>query len=394
MIVCMMMLSAGISRAAAGWTLPRIAAVGFSIGDKGYIGTGAALFKNQQIELADFWEYNPSTDSWTQKANFGGGTRGHAVGFSIGTKGYIGTGQKGTTVWCKDFWEYNPATNKWTKKADFGGVGRKGAIGISINGKGYIGTGGNPGSSFVCLKDFWEYNPATDKWVQIADLPGLERFLATGFSIGAKGYVGTGLKFVGSTETWLNDFYEYDPQTDVWTSKAVFGGIARNAATGFSIGSKGYIGAGNYDNGYLKDFWEYNAETDTWAQVADFAGGERSTPPGFSIGTKGYVGTGWNANHEYQKDFWEFNPVTNAWTQKADLGTTRKVRTKTADANVVLYQESGTELRVFPNPSSSTFNFRLETMSKESAEIKIYDLSGKLVQKYNSLSPGSTMTIG
>ena len=41
----------------------------------------------------DFWEYDPTTNTWTQKANFGGTPRDGAVGFSIGSKGYIGTGE-------------------------------------------------------------------------------------------------------------------------------------------------------------------------------------------------------------------------------------------------------------------------------------------------------------
>ena len=41
----------------------------------------------------DFWEYDPATNTWTQKADFGGTTRSVAVGFSIGSKGYIGTGR-------------------------------------------------------------------------------------------------------------------------------------------------------------------------------------------------------------------------------------------------------------------------------------------------------------
>ena len=32
-------------------------------------------------------------DTCTKKADFGGGDRGGAVGFSIGSKGYIGTGK-------------------------------------------------------------------------------------------------------------------------------------------------------------------------------------------------------------------------------------------------------------------------------------------------------------
>ena len=58
-------------------------AVGFSIGNKGYVGTG---YDNNINYHNDFWEYDPATDTWTQKANFGGGARYGAVGFSIGTR--------------------------------------------------------------------------------------------------------------------------------------------------------------------------------------------------------------------------------------------------------------------------------------------------------------------
>ena len=87
---------------------------------------------------------------WTQKADFGGTARSGAVGFSIGSKGYIGTGGIGV----KDFWEYDSAINIWTQKADFGGTARSGAVGFSIGSKGYIGTGS------TAAKDFWEYDPA------------------------------------------------------------------------------------------------------------------------------------------------------------------------------------------------------------------------------------------
>jgi len=59
----------------------------FSIGNKGYIGTGYdPSYKN------DFWEYDPTANNWTRKADFLGSARQLAVGFSIGNKGYIGTG--------------------------------------------------------------------------------------------------------------------------------------------------------------------------------------------------------------------------------------------------------------------------------------------------------------
>src|SRR5207249_1321311 len=60
--------------------------------------------------------------------------------FSISSNGYIGTGVDFNVNLYKDFWEYDPSANTWTQKADFGGSGRSGAVGFSIGSKGYIGT--------------------------------------------------------------------------------------------------------------------------------------------------------------------------------------------------------------------------------------------------------------
>jgi N-acetylneuraminic acid mutarotase len=104
----------------------------------------------------DFWEYDPALNTWTKKADFGGGVRWYATGFGIGSKGYIGTGgstQYGITVQ-KDLWEYDPVLNTWTKKADFPGVARWYAVGFGIGMKGYIGTGQD--SNFTYQKDLWD----------------------------------------------------------------------------------------------------------------------------------------------------------------------------------------------------------------------------------------------
>ncbi|MBL0184034.1 MAG: hypothetical protein IPP96_17825 [Chitinophagaceae bacterium] len=133
-------------------------ATGFSLNNKGYIGTGFSPGDN--AEALDFWEYTPGTNSWVPKANLaitGSQARQAAVGFSIGTKGYIGTGLRNTML--KNFFEYDPVANAWTQKADFGGSARYYAVGFSIGTKGYIGTGGTGGSTY--LKDFWEYNQAS-----------------------------------------------------------------------------------------------------------------------------------------------------------------------------------------------------------------------------------------
>ncbi len=45
---------------------------------------------------------------------------------------------------------------------------------------------------------------------------------------------------------------------NAWLQRSDFGGTARQGAIGFSIGEKGYIGTG-YDNVQIKkDFWAYH----------------------------------------------------------------------------------------------------------------------------------------
>jgi hypothetical protein len=284
----------------------RDGAARFSIGSKGYIGTGW----DGSLYYSDFWEYDPAADTWTQMANFGGVERYNAVGFSIGSKGYMGTGYNDSSGGYDDFWEYNPDDNKWTQKADFGGGGKRdSSVGFSIGNKGYIGTGLNDSSEF---NDFWEYDPAVGTlgtWTQKADFGGVARDSAIGFSIGNKGYIGTGWDSGSDPQ---NDFWEYDPDTDKWTEMAPFGGAARYSAVGFSIGSKGYIGVGTgKDLSNYNDFWEYDPDTDKWTEMAPFGGAARYSAVGFSIGTKGYIGTGYD-DSLYYKDFWEYDPAAPA----------------------------------------------------------------------------------
>ena len=246
---------------------------------------------------------NYGKDAWTQKKDFGGTGRHNAVGFSIGSKGYIGTGNDsyGTSL-TKDFWEYDPVADTWKQMADFGGTARAAAVGFSIGSKGYIGMGYDDSSA---VKDFWEFDPIANTWAPKADFGGSARSNAVGFAIGNKGYMGTG--YDGSL---TKDFWEYNPVADTWTQRADFGRTpGANGTVGFSIGSKGYIGTGSDGSAIKNDFWEYDPVADTWTQKADFGGTGRGNGVGFSIGSRGYIGTG-SYNAPQYRDFWEYNPGT------------------------------------------------------------------------------------
>jgi hypothetical protein len=196
----------------------------------------------------------------------------------------------------------------WTRKADFeGSIYPKLEYAFSISNKAYIWAG----------SDFWEYDANNDQWTAKANFPGEIRESIVSFSINGKGYAGTGRGLDFQEARILNDFWEYDPLMDKWTRKADVGGGIRTDATGFSIGSKGYIGIGRDNNEHKKDFWEYNPQSDKWTQKKDFAGGNRYRSVGFNSLKKGYIGGGISFSFEWAFDLWEYSPIDDTWLKKS-----------------------------------------------------------------------------
>ena len=148
-----------------------------------------------------FWEYDPTVDKWTSKADFPSNPRYRTVGFAVGGYGYIGLGQD-TLSYYKDFWQYNPSTDQWTKKADYPGLGSASLLGFILGDFIYAGCGAD---STHVYSDFWQYNPSSDKWSRKTEFSGDSRCGTIGFSIGHCGYFGCGTGLNGD----FNDFWEY-----------------------------------------------------------------------------------------------------------------------------------------------------------------------------------------
>ncbi|MFI5203476.1 MAG: T9SS type A sorting domain-containing protein [Flavobacteriales bacterium] len=323
-------------------------AVAFSIGNRGYMGLGHV---NSIVDILfnDIWEYDPGSNSWTQKANFGGGLRYHATAFVIGNFAYVGTGRSPSGVLNTDFWKFDPVLNIWTPVASFIGSARRGAVSFTIDGKGYTGTGNY-------TADFYQYDPILNSWSPIAALPGSPRTSSVAFSIGDKGYLGT-----GDVGGGINDFYEYNPTTNVWTPKAPVGPVLRQEATGFSINGMGFIGTGDdfsSGNNY-GDMWMYNPTLNTWTQVEDFGGLARRYLVSFTIGNKAYSGTGTNGTNF--KDFWVYDYWLSALEREKEL----------------------VRINAYPNPAVDVVTISLENipadLSANSLMFEMYDMNGKCV---------------
>ncbi len=254
--------------------------------------------------------YNACGQSpWMQLPNFPGSPRSSACMFIINDVVYAGTGRVSTVPFVvkKDFYKYDPFSNSWTQVADLPGE-RWISSAFSIGNKGYVALGAEDMGG---LSDLWEYDPASNSWTQKASLPAANRWGAFSFVINGKGYVGGGLN-----STDYNDLWEYDPLLDRWTQKASFP-LAMHAAVAFAINNKGYMGLGRGTNFY-DNFYEYDPVTNTWAAKASFPDTARYIGTGFSLGNKGYAGMGMkvtNTGLHVQKDFWQYDPGSDTWAK-------------------------------------------------------------------------------
>jgi N-acetylneuraminic acid mutarotase len=119
---------------------------------------------------------------------------------------------------------------------------------------------------FFPLAVFGQYNT----WTKLNDVGMGKRERATGFSIGSLGYLCGGLD---TAEVIHKDLWAYDPQTDAWTQKADLPGSARRDAVSFVIDNYAFVGSGmdsisGPTGTTLKDFWRYNPSTNSWSATS------------------------------------------------------------------------------------------------------------------------------
>lgn len=251
----------------------------------------------------------PAQDTWIQRAALTIPARTQAVGFSVGQKGYVATGSDGSAAGIlSDLQEFDPATNTWRYRATLPSPLR-GSVAFSVGSKAYVTTGAET-SGFNTRLFVWDQ--LSDSWTTRLAFPGQGRMAAVGISFGNRGYIATGLD---GYERALNDLWEYDPFANSWTKKASLPGNGRCYATALAINNRIYIGLGNNGSACLQDWWEYTPYTDTWRQMADLTGLARTGALGFALNGKGYIVGGVDLNFRPLQDVWEFDPERNTWTQ-------------------------------------------------------------------------------
>lgn len=142
--------------------------------------------------------------NWSQVDTITGPGRDEPNSFTINGKIYVGGGAVATGGGDNSFYQYDPATNVWTQKANLPDYLWAGQC-FALDGKGYMVSGADDGG---VVSSVYQYDPVLDQWNIMNNFPGASRQDGWGFSIGDTGYIFGG--FPGGSE--LNDLWAHNPK--------------------------------------------------------------------------------------------------------------------------------------------------------------------------------------
>ncbi len=232
--------------------------------------------------------------------------------------------------------EYDPAADTWTQKADMP-TPRTSLSTSVVDGKIYA-IGGISEASYgyrvptgIVYTIVEEYDPATDTWIQKADMPTARHCLSSSV-VDGKIYAIGGAGKPGVTDTWGNlaatVVEEYDPATDTWTTKAsIPGGTGKHWLSTSVVDGKIYAIGGKVVASPVSTVEEYEPKTDTWTQKTNMPTARWGLSTSVVDGKIYAIGgtSGWSGAPPMRifSTVEEYDPATDTWTKKPDMPTAR-----------------------------------------------------------------------
>lgn len=340
-----------------------------------------------------------NAQQWTQMADFPGEGRHRATAISIGNKGYLGFGHingTGTETIFNDWWEYDPSNNSWTQKAScpiqsmpFSNYTMLDSQGFVIDGVAYLGSSNNG--------PFLSYNSFTNAWIEL-NTPSA----GMGWTAPAA-YDGKGFVFLGSST-----LLEYTPQTDSWSNYSVFSTPVSTEIGGWqcvhSVESKMYFTA--YDQYGDTHYWVFDLADTSWSNLGIAPHPSGIYPTYFDHQELIIVACGGSSGPWAFDEVYAFDPATGIWMQMEDFTGAGRRYSSSFTLNGQGYICTGTNgvnmsdlwrmnnilgtddltnelaVNVFPNPAVEHITIALEEHT--SFKVELFDSSGKSVGSFQT----------
>ena len=256
---------------------------------------------SKKTYLNDLWEYDATTDTWTDLGETPLKARVNASMVAYDGKIYVGLGYAARSAYndssyLRDWWSYVPETKAWTRCANFPDVHTVACVSFVQGEEIYAIYGfGHHYSRDICI-----YSVANDRWRMLPDNSRRARMRFGGKSAMYEGvlYFGTGYCTDGS----LRDWYSVDIRQDRWTSLASIPGKGREFAACTSMKDYIYLFGGRCFGGdmtggeVMNSFMRYTPDADRWEWCGTMPNGRAENLIAFTLNGKAYWGLGEDEN--------------------------------------------------------------------------------------------------
>lgn len=226
--------------------------------------------------------YDPAANTWRDDVAPLPTPMHHANVAVVGDRIYVtGFLRAGSFTADGRVFEYDPALDRWSEKTSMPQARIRGASAVGvIDGKIYVAGGLRSGTR----AEFSSYDPTTDQWETLPDLP-------RPIDHGASGVVDGVFYVLGGRDGGIagvsEAVYAFDPAAGEWTRGADMP-TPRGGVAGAVLGGKIYVlgGEGNPDteSGVFDEVEAYDPATDRWEELAPMA------TPRHGMGAAGFGG--------------------------------------------------------------------------------------------------------
>ena len=165
-----------------------------------------------------------------------------------------------------DFYRYNPETDTWTQLEDLPFSGRSNMAVCSCNGVAYCGGGfaGEQNDMASYKTDWWSFDGK--QWTQLPDIPTKYTDGLISFTHDDKVYVG-----YGYAHQWTAELFAFDTNTNTWSGNLQPDYTNINLGLGYAFAQQDnriFAGLG-FDTYNVNSWSEYDPAANTWYKRAN-----------------------------------------------------------------------------------------------------------------------------
>jgi glucose/arabinose dehydrogenase/N-acetylneuraminic acid mutarotase len=247
-----------------------------------------------------------------------------AGGAALGGKLYVVAGKTSSQGHRTAAYAYDPATDAWTRIADLPGKAVENPAVVASGGRLYA-FGGSTAPFSGAQASAAVYDPAANRW---SPLPALAtaRGGAGAVAVAGKIYVAGGMGADGAS---LASVEVFNTATGTWGSAPAMSvrrdnpGVAELAGAVYVFGGRTRNADGTTANGTLKSVARFDPATGAWSDRAAMPTGRRAVAVGTLRGRAQIIGGEAAASGAAFEQNEEYDPVTNSWRTLQAVPTAR-----------------------------------------------------------------------